>query len=43
MIPRMAAAVTEELKVSDQMVWVGRMNTIHAQVKEMIRKDLIYC
>lgn len=45
MIPRMAAAagVTEELKASNQMVWVGRMNAIHAQVDEMIRTDLIYC
>lgn len=45
MIPRMTAAagVTEKLKASDQMAWVGRMNAIHAQVDEMIRTDLIYC
>lgn len=45
MIPHMAAAagVTEELKASDQMAWVSRMNAIHAQVDEMIRTDLIYC
>ena len=45
MILRMAAAagVTEELKASDQMAWVGRMNAIRAQVEEMIRTDLIYC
>lgn len=45
MIPLMAATagVTEELKASDQMAWVGRMNAIHAQVEEIIRKDLIYC
>ena len=45
MIPRMAATagVTEELKASDQMAWVGRMNAIHSQVEEIIRKDLIYC
>lgn len=44
-IPHMAAAagVTEELKARDQMAWVGRMNAIHAQVEEIIRKDLIYC
>ena len=44
-IPHMAAAsgVTEELKSHDQMAWVGRMNTIRAQVEEMIRADLIYC
>ena len=38
-----AAGVTEELKARDQMAWVGRMNTIRAQVEEMIRADLIYC
>ena len=45
MIPRMATAadVTEELKAYDQMEWVGLMNAIHAQVEEIIRKDLIYC
>ena len=45
MIPRLAAAagVTEELKTRDQMAWVGQMNTIHAQVDEMIKADLIYC
>ena len=45
MIPRMAAAagVTEELKASDQMAWVGRMTAIHAQVEEIIRKEFIYC
>lgn len=45
MIPRMAAAagVTEELKACDQMVWIGRMNTIRTQVEEVIRADLIYC
>lgn len=45
MIPHMAdvAGVTEELKAHDQMAWMGRMNTIRAQVEEMIRADLIYC
>ena len=45
MIPRMAddAGVTEELKACDQMVWIGRMNTIRTQVEEVIRADLIYC
>lgn len=45
MIPRMAttAGVTEELKARDQMAWVGWMNTIRAQVEEVIRADLIYC
>ncbi len=45
MIPRMAtvAGVTEELKACNPMAWIGRMNTIRAQVEEMIRTDLIYC
>ena len=45
MIPRMAEAtgVTEELKARDQMAWIGRMNTIHAQIEEIILSDLIYC
>lgn len=44
MIPMAASAgVTEELKARDQMTWVGQMNTIRAQVEEMIRTDLIYC
>lgn len=44
MIPCMAdaAGVTEALKAQDQMGWLGRMNTICAQVEEMIRIDLIY-
>ncbi len=44
-LPRMAAdaGITEELKASDQMAWVGRMNMLRAQVEEMIRADLIYC
>lgn len=45
MIPSMAAGagVTEELKACDQMAWMGQMNTIRAQVDEMIKADLIYC
>ncbi len=43
-LPRMAAdaGITEELKASDQMAWVGRMHKIRALVEEMIRADLIY-
>ena len=38
MLPRMleAAGVTEELKARDPMRWVGLMNTLKAQVEEMI-------
>ena len=45
MMPQLAktAGATEQLKASDQMAWVGRMNAIHAQVEELIGTDLIYC
>ena len=34
--------VTEELKASDQMEWVRRMNYIRDSAEEIIRKELIY-
>jgi len=34
-----AAGVTEELKACDPMRWVGLMNTLKAQVKEVIRLE----
>lgn len=44
MIPSMAktAGVTELLKATDQMKWVGLMNTVKAQVEEIILAELIY-
>ena len=44
MLPRMmeAAGVTEELKARDPMRWVGLMNTLKAQVEEVIFQELIY-
>ncbi|OUP01998.1 hypothetical protein B5F37_05740 [Drancourtella sp. An210] len=44
MLPRMmeAAGVTEELKARDPMQWVGLMNTLKAQVEEIIENELIY-
>ena len=38
LIPQMAkdAGVTEEMKASDPMRWIGMMNTIKAQVEEII-------
>ena len=33
--------VTEELKASDQMEWVRRMNAIRDSAEEVIRKELI--
>jgi len=43
-IAQMAAAqgVTEELKASDQMKWVGLMNNIRHSAEETILNDLIY-
>ena len=42
-LPRMmeAAGVTEELKARDPMRWVGLMNTLKAQVEEMILNEII--
>ncbi len=34
--------VTEDLKASDQMTWVGLMNTCKAQAEEIILNELIY-
>ena len=34
--------VTEELKASDQMEWVRRMNCIRERVEESISQELIY-
>ncbi|SHJ88347.1 Transposon-encoded protein TnpV [[Clostridium] lactatifermentans DSM 14214] len=36
-----AAGVTEELKARDPMRWVGLMNTLKAQVEEMILNEII--
>ncbi|MBR0172179.1 MAG: TnpV protein [Lachnospiraceae bacterium] len=44
LIPRMAksAGVTEELKRTDQMKWVGLMNNIHAAAEEIVREEIIF-
>lgn len=34
--------VTEELKASDQMEWVQRMNSIQNRAEEAIKEDLIF-
>lgn len=33
--------VTEQLKATDQMAWVRKMNNIRERVREIINKDLI--
>ena len=44
LIKQMAKAegVTEELKRRNQMAWVGAMNSIQAQVREIINNELIF-
>jgi hypothetical protein len=44
MTAEMAAAqgVTEQMKASDQMKWVGLMNNIRHSAEETILNDLIY-
>ena len=34
--------ITEYLKASDQMAWVGAMNSIRNRAEEIIRNELIY-
>lgn len=34
--------VTEQLKASDQMEWLRRMNSIHNRAEEIVLHDLIY-
>ena len=43
MLPHMmeAAGVTEELKACDPMRWVGLMNTLTAQIEEILIRELI--
>ena len=33
--------VTEQLKESDQMAWVGRMNNIRTSAMEIVNNDMI--
>lgn len=44
MLPHMmeVAGVTEELKACDPMRWVGLMNTLKAQVEEVLLQELVY-
>lgn len=36
------AGITEQLKAQDQMAWVQQMNTIDAQVREIVCTEIIY-
>lgn len=36
------AGITEELKASDQMKWVGLMNNVRSSAEKIVLKELIY-
>lgn len=37
-----AEGITEELKATDQMAWVGRMNNVRDRATEVVLSELIY-
>ena len=37
-----AEYITEQLKATDQMVWVGRMNNIRNRAAEIINTEIIF-
>ena len=37
-----AEGITETLKTSDQMEWVGRMNNVRSRAFEIVEVDIIY-
>ena len=37
-----AEGVSEELKICDQLAWVGDMNSIRIRAEEIIRSEMIY-
>ena len=39
---KVSEGVTEELKVTDQMAWVGAMNSIRNRAEEIILREMIY-
>ena len=39
---KIAEGITEALKASDPMAWVGAMNNIRARADEIIREELIF-
>lgn len=44
LVNQMAAAegITEQLKATDQMAWVGRMNNIRNRVAEIVDQQIIF-
>lgn len=41
-IMRHARRITEQLKASDQMKWIGLINNIRSAAEEVVLNDLIY-
>mgnify|MGYP002763780366 FL=1 len=39
---KVTESVTEELKVSDQMAWVGTMNSIRNRAEEIVLNEIVY-
>lgn len=39
---KVAEGVTEELKASDQMAWVGAMNSIRNRAEEIVLNEIVY-
>ena len=37
-----AEGITEVLKASDPMAWVGAMNNIRVRAEEIVREELIF-
>ena len=38
-----AEGITEQLKATDEMEWVGRMNCIRSRAEEIVCSELVYC
>ena len=36
------AGITEELKVANQMKWVGLMNNVRITAEEIVQREMIY-
>lgn len=39
---KIAEGVTEELKATDPMTWIGSMNNIRNRAEEMVLRELVY-
>lgn len=39
---KVSEGVTENLKVSDQMAWVGVMNSIYNRAEEIVLEEIVY-